>query len=113
MSAKRRNDDSVQARAPLFAAMGDQTRLMLVARLSDGRPRSISRLTRGTRLTRQAITKHLRVLESVGIVHNVREGRESLYEFNPQPLVELKDYLDRVSAHWEQALGRLKALVEK
>jgi len=99
--------------APLFAALGDETRLALLAQLSAGRPRSISQLTRGSTLTRQAITKHLRVLESVGIVHGVRAGRESLFEFDPQPIVELKQYLDRVSEQWDQALGRLKSFVER
>ena len=97
----------------MFAALGDQTRLALLARLSDGRPYSISRLTRGSRLTRQAITKHLRVLESVGIVHSVRHGRESLFEFDPRPIAEMKEFLEHVSAQWDQALARLKAFVEK
>jgi len=64
-------------------------------------------------MTRQAITKHLRVLENVGIVNSIRTGRENLFEFNPQPIVELKDYLDLVSRQWDQALGRLKSFVEK
>ena len=95
-----------------FAALGDETRLLLVAKLSRGRPYSISQLTRGSKLTRQAITKHLRVLENVGIVHSVRRGRESLFEFNPEPMDELRAYLDRVSVEWDHALGRLKAFVE-
>lgn len=101
-----------QARAPVFAALGDETRLALVAKLSDGRPASISELTRGSRLTRQAITKHLRVLESVGIVRCVRAGRESRFEFDPQPIVGMKEYLDSVSQQWDQALSRLKSFVE-
>jgi DNA-binding transcriptional ArsR family regulator len=96
----------------LFAALGDGTRLTLVTKLSRGRPRSIAQLTEGSRLTRQAITKHLRVLESAGIVHSVRAGRESLFEFDPEPLEELREYLDRVSEKWDQALARLKAFVE-
>jgi DNA-binding transcriptional ArsR family regulator len=96
----------------VFAALGDETRLLLVAKLSTGRAYSISQLTRGSGLTRQAITKHLRVLESVGIVHGVRNGRENLFEFDPEPLAELRTYLDRVSAEWDEALGRLKAFVE-
>jgi DNA-binding transcriptional ArsR family regulator len=97
----------------VFAALGDQTRLALLARLSDGRPHSISRLTRGSRLTRQAITKHLRVLESVGIVHSVRQGRESLFEFDPRPIADMKEYLEHVSAQWDQTLARLKSFVEE
>lgn len=113
MSPKHRKIEAVRGQAPIFAALGDQTRLALVARLSDGRPHSISRLTHGTRLTRQAVTKHLRVLEGVGIVHSIRSGRESLFEFDPRPIVSLKEYLDRVSAQWDAVLGRLKTFVEK
>ena len=106
MTAKR------QAHAPAFAALGDETRLSLVAKLCGGQPRSISQLTEGSKLTRQAITKHLRVLESVGIVHSVRTGRESLFEFDPKPIEEIKKYLDLVSEQWDQALSRLKLFVE-
>jgi DNA-binding transcriptional ArsR family regulator len=106
MAAKR------QLRAPVFAALGDETRLSLVARLCDGQPHSISRLTQGSKVTRQAITKHLRVLEGAGIVHSVRRGRESLFEFDPQPMEDIKEYLDFVSAQWDQALARLKSFVE-
>jgi DNA-binding transcriptional ArsR family regulator len=101
-----------QAPAPVFAALGDQTRLLLVAKLCGGQPRSISQLTRGSRLTRQAITKHLRVLERAEIVRSVRAGRESLFEFNPKPMEEIKQYLDFVSEQWDQALARLKSFVE-
>ena len=100
------------SRAPIFAALGDETRLLLVAKLAAGEPRSISQLTEGTRLTRQAITKHLRVLESVGIVRCVRAGRESRFQFDPEPIEEMKEYLNFVSEQWDQALGRLKAFVE-
>jgi len=99
--------------APVFAALGDETRLRLVARLSDGQPHSISRLTQGSRLTRQAITKHLRVLESAGMVRHTHSGRESRFALNPQPLFGLKEYLDLVSEQWDQALARLKSFVER
>jgi DNA-binding transcriptional ArsR family regulator len=107
-----------QNRAAIFAALGDETRLALVAKLSDGRRYSISQLSdaqpaMGSKLTRQAITKHLRVLERARIVHNVREGRESLFELDPKPMEELREYLDRVSVQWDHALGRLKAFVEE
>jgi DNA-binding transcriptional ArsR family regulator len=98
--------------AVVFAALGDETRLSLVTILSAGEPRSIAQLTGGSRLTRQAITKHLRVLENAGIVRSARSGRESLYEFEPEPMNELKQYLTRVSEQWDEALGRLKTLVE-
>jgi len=102
-----------QASAPVFAALGDVTRLMLVGKLSRGQPASISELTEGSRLTRQAITKHLRVLESVGIVHSVRTGRESRFKFDPRPIDDIKEYLEIVSQQWDQALLRLKSFVEK
>jgi DNA-binding transcriptional ArsR family regulator len=101
-----------QAPATVFAALGDGTRLLLVARLCRGQPRSISQLTKGSRLTRQAITKHLRVLQRAKIVHSVRTGRESRFELNPEPIAEMKNYLDQVSAQWDHALARLKAFVE-
>lgn len=101
-----------QAYAPVFAALGDETRLLLLARLCDGRRCSISQLTRGSRLTRQAITKHLRVLESAGIVHGVRRGRESVFVFDPQAMEGIQDYLDDVSKQWDRALLRLKRFVE-
>ena len=100
------------APAPVFAALGDETRLSLVAKLSSGEPRSISQLTEGTKLTRQAITKHLRVLEGAGIVHGVRSGRENRFAFAPGPIQDVRTYLDSVSQQWDQALGRLKSLVE-
>jgi DNA-binding transcriptional ArsR family regulator len=113
MSHKRHNLAARrQLRAPVFAALGDDTRLSLVAKLCAGQPYSISQLTEGSRLTRQAVTKHLRVLESVGIVHSVHRGRESLFEFDPKPIEETRKYLDLVSEQWDQALSRLKSLVE-
>lgn len=99
--------------APVFAALGDETRLALVAKLCRGELRSISQLTAGSRLTRQAITKHLRVLQNAGLVRSVRSGRESLFKFRPQAVDELRDYLDFVSAQWDQALTRLKSFVER
>ena len=85
----------------------------LIAKLSDGKACSIAQLTEGTQLTRQAITKHLRVLEGARLVRGVRTGRESLFEFDPAPLRAVRDYADMISAQWDQALGRLKAFVER
>ncbi len=101
-----------QSHAPVFAALGDRTRLQLVNKLSKGQPHSISQLTKGSKLTRQAVTKHLRVLEGAGIVHGIRTGRESLFQFDPEPIQEIQQYLDLVSEQWDQALSRLKAFVE-
>src|SRR5215469_5941685 len=105
-AAKRRQH------AAVFAALGDETRLSLVNALAGGAPRSIAALSGGAKISRQAITKHLRVLEHAGIVHSVRAGRESLFGFDPAPMNELRDYLTRVSAQWDEVLSRLKSLVE-
>jgi DNA-binding transcriptional ArsR family regulator len=114
MLKKRRSTVAAkrQARAPVFAALGNQTRLALVAKLSGGQSYSISQLTRCSKLSRQAITKHLRVLEGVGIVHCARTGRERRFEFDPQPIEGIKEYLDFVSGQWDQALSRLMSFVE-
>ena len=115
MSHKGHNTGSVRLRdrASLFAALGDTTRLTLVAKLSDGGRHSIAELTEGSRLTRQAITKHLRVLHAAGMVRCTRTGRESRFEFNPQPLDKAREYLDLVSEQWDLALSRLKSFVER
>lgn len=104
---------ALRTRASVFAALGDETRLGLLSRLTDGEPLSISRLTEGTKLTRQAVTKHLRVLEDAGVVHSVKTGRESLFVLDPRPLVSAQEYLEHVSRQWDDALARLKALVEQ
>ena len=109
----RRTPNRRPAQAVLFAALGDETRLALVARLSSGQAHSIAQLTEGSRLTRQAVTKHLRVLQRAGIVHSVRAGRESLFRFDPEPFQAMNQYLDLVSRQWDQALERLKAFVEE
>lgn len=96
----------------MFAALGDTTRLSLIRKLSDGMPLSIARLAEGSALTRQAVTKHLHVLESAGVVRRERCGRESLYRLEPTRIAEMRAYLDGVSRHWDDALARLKALVE-
>jgi DNA-binding transcriptional ArsR family regulator len=98
--------------ASVFAALGDETRLSLIDALSRESPQSISRLANGATVTRQAITKHLRVLEHAGIVHSVRQGRETLFEFRAAPLTDVGRYLARVSEQWDDALARLKRFVE-
>jgi DNA-binding transcriptional ArsR family regulator len=111
--SRRRAPAAWHGRARAFAALGDATRLALVARLASGEPRSIAELTAGSKLTRQAITKHLRVLERAGMVRCRREGRESRFAFDPRPVEEMREYLASVSAEWDAALGRLKAFVEE
>ena len=98
--------------APVFAALGDATRLKLLTKLSRGSRISIARLTRGSTLTRQAITKHLRVLQDAGLVRGARLGRETLFELEPEPLDDARRALDGISRQWDQALARLKSFVE-
>jgi DNA-binding transcriptional ArsR family regulator len=114
MSALRRNlsPREVKTQAPVFAALGDATRLQLVARLSGGRPLSIVRLTAGTGMTRQGVTKHLRVLSEAGLVRGARRGRERLWELERQRLEVARRFLDLISGQWDETLGRLKAFVE-
>jgi DNA-binding transcriptional ArsR family regulator len=83
--------------AQVFAALGDETRLSLVGRLGRGEAHSISELSKGSRLTRQAITKHLRVLQDVNVVHSVRRGRNKLFTLTPEPIEEARKYLELVS----------------
>jgi DNA-binding transcriptional ArsR family regulator len=114
MSNKRRSDQAaVKTRATVFAALGDETRLSVLARLAKGEAQSISHLTAGTNLTRQAVTKHLRVLEGAGVVRCVRVGRESQFELEPKPIDDVREYLELVSRQWDDALARLKSLVEE
>jgi DNA-binding transcriptional ArsR family regulator len=98
--------------AHVFAALGEETRLSLVARLCDGDRQSITELAKGSRLTRQAISKHLRMLESAGLVRSRRAGREQLFELRPEAIVDLQRYLAGVALQWDQALGRLKRMLE-
>lgn len=98
--------------APVFAALSDETRLSLLATLSAGVPCSISQLTADSKMSRQAITKHLRVLESAGLVRGETAGRERRFQLEPRPLGEARAYLDLVSNQWDEALTQLKKLVE-
>jgi DNA-binding transcriptional ArsR family regulator len=103
---------ALKTRASVFAALGDETRLSVLTRLANGRAQSISRLTADTNLTRQAVTKHLRVLAGAGVVRCVRVGRESQFALEPKPINDVRGYLERVSKQWDDALARLKSLVE-
>ena len=98
--------------APLFAALGDETRLRLVARLCDHGPMSITKLTARFSVSRQAITKHLRVMEAAGLVRSTRHGRESVWQLDPRRLEDARRYLDLISKQWDDALGRLRQFVE-
>jgi len=100
------------ANARIFAALGDETRLRLVARLCDRGPTSITRLTAGTRITRQAITKHLRVMQTAGLVRSHRRGRESVWQLDQRRLEHARHYLELISRQWDDALARLKAFAE-
>jgi DNA-binding transcriptional ArsR family regulator len=99
--------------ALLFAALGDKTRLRLVSRLCNGGPMSITHLTAGSRVTRQAISKHLRILEGAGLVRSRRRGRETIWQLERRRLQEARRYLDLISTQWDEALGRLRDLVEE
>src|SRR5205807_8745445 len=99
--------------APIFAAHGDETRLALVARLSSDGPLSITRLTAGSAVTRQAATKHLDVLAMAGLVSDVRRGRERIWELELEQMEAAGAYLEHVSKRWDEALDRLKHFVEE
>lgn len=102
-----------QDHAHIFAALGNNIRLSILVKLFDGQLHSIAQLTEGSKMTRQAITKHLLILENAKIVISVRSGRESLYQFVPETVDKIRAYLDYVSAQWDQTLLRLKDFVEK
>ncbi|MBL0180660.1 MAG: winged helix-turn-helix transcriptional regulator [Gemmatimonadetes bacterium] len=110
MSSSRGN--AVRQAAPVFAALGDSTRLTLVRRLAVEGDLSITRLTEGSGMTRQGITRHLQSLERVGLVRDSKEGREHLYSLDLKRLTVAREYLDQVSAQWDAAAARLKAFVE-
>jgi DNA-binding transcriptional ArsR family regulator len=99
--------------AQVFAALGDPTRLALLGRLSAGAPLSITTLSADSRLTRQAVTKHLHVLADAGLVAPLKAGRETRFSYRPEALDAARAYLDGVSAQWDDALERLRRFVEE
>ena len=107
-AAARRLPDA----APVFAALGDTTRLGLLGRLSAEGPLSISHLSAGTGVTRQAITRHLDALEKVGLVRDDWRGRERVFSLDAKRLEIARQYLDHVATQWNAAAARLKAFVE-
>jgi DNA-binding transcriptional ArsR family regulator len=111
MLAKRFNAELLGS-APVFAALGDENRLRLVARMCAGEPLSITQLASGAGVTRQAITKHLHVLAGAGLIRGNRAGRERYWQLEPRQLLEARRCLDLISRQWDEALDRLKALLE-
>ncbi|WP_428408049.1 ArsR/SmtB family transcription factor [Hyphococcus sp.] len=107
-----RRELSAARAAPVFAALGDATRLSLVSRLCDGRAYSITELASGTKLTRQGVTKHLTTLRRAKIVMSRRSGRENLYQLRAESLELARDYLARASRQWDEAIDRLRSFVE-
>ncbi len=112
MRSRSRARAEPKGSAPLFAALGDKTRLRLVSRLCDDGPMSIARLTAGSHVTRQAISKHLRVMKEAGLVRNKRHGRESVWQLDQRRLEDARHYLDLISKQWDDALDRLREFVE-
>ena len=98
--------------AEIFAALGDETRIKLVSRLCTEGPQSITELASGTKVTRQGITKHLRVMEHAGLVRSRRDGREVIWKLEKRRLIVAQSYLDQISRQWDEAVARLKILVE-
>ncbi|HEV7513307.1 MAG TPA: metalloregulator ArsR/SmtB family transcription factor [Candidatus Acidoferrum sp.] len=115
MSARNESRTGGQPRPPaaIFAALGDETRLLLISRLCNDGPMSITRLTSGTNVTRQAITKHLEVMRKAGLVRNARRGRERIWQLEQQRLKQAKHCLELISKQWDDALGRLQKFVEE
>jgi DNA-binding transcriptional ArsR family regulator len=113
MTPRPRAGARLQESAPVFAALGDPTRLGIVARLCERGPLSIARLADGAAVSRQAVAKHLRALQEAGLVRGSRMGRESLWEMRPARLLEVRRALERISADWDAALGRLRRMVEE
>lgn len=103
---------SSETLAPLFAALGDPTRLKLVAILCAGGAFSIVQLTANTEMSRQGVTKHLQVLADAGVVRNMKLGREVLWQLEPRQIEEAKRMLEKIGREWELALGRLKTFAE-
>jgi DNA-binding transcriptional ArsR family regulator len=112
LSGSSRTTAAAKGSAPVFAALGDETRLRLVSHLCDDGPMSIARLTVDSNVTRQAITKHLHVLEEAGLVRSNRRGRENVWRLERRRLEDARHYLDLISKQWDDALGRLRQLVE-
>jgi len=99
--------------ARLFTALADDNRLAIVESLSEHGPQSITALARRAPVTRQAVRKHLAVLETAGIATSKRHGRERIWHLEPGRLAAAHAYLDRISHRWDDAIDRLGAYLEK
>jgi DNA-binding transcriptional ArsR family regulator len=113
MKAGTRRVVPPDAAVPVFAALGDKTRFRLVWRLCEQGPMSITGLSAGAEISRQAITKHLRVMEDAGLVSSARRGRESVWQLDRQRIEQARRYLEIISRQWDDALGRLRRFVEE
>jgi DNA-binding transcriptional ArsR family regulator len=106
------SEPAVAERAPIFDALGDPNRLRIIIRLCDGGPCSTTEVTQVVSVSRQATTKHLLMLEAVGLVSSERRGRERIWQVKPRPLNEASEYLTALSRRWDDAITRLRAFVE-
>jgi len=97
----------------LFTALGNDHRLAIVESLSEHGPQSITALAQRAPVTRQAVRKHLAVLETAGLATSERHGRERIWRLQPGPLASAHTYLDQISRRWDAALERLEAHLEK
>lgn len=113
MSRRASQATALRGSAPVFAALGDETRFGIVTRLCRSGPASIAGLTEGSGVTRQAVTKHLRILESAGLVRATRAGRESSWQLLPRGFDEARASLELISRQWDAALDRLRVFVEE
>ena len=108
----RRSEARLLDAAPVFAALGDETRLRIVDRLSQHGPMPIVELTEGTGMTRQAVTKHLTALQDAGLLRSARAGRQRIWELEPKGLEQVQRHLETISEQWDAAIERLRAFVE-
>jgi DNA-binding transcriptional ArsR family regulator len=99
--------------APVLAALGDESRLRIVSKLCKSGPLSATKLAKGEDISRQAVTKHLYALRRAALVRSERRGRERVWALEPKRIDEVRRYLAQISAQWDEALGRLRRMVEE
>jgi DNA-binding transcriptional ArsR family regulator len=110
---RREAESRLTASAPVFAALGDPQRMVLVSRLCQNGPLSVTHLTKGTTITRQAVAKHLRVLEAAGLAHSEKSGRETVWALDQRPLAKAREQLELIARQWDEAIERLRVFVEE